>query len=955
MRSIIRILMLAAACSLAMGASASDRLLITNAKIVDGTGAEAFSGDVLVENGVIKHIYAPGKGPERAENQKGAGRSIDAAGRVLAPGFIDLHTHGDPQAQSFENFLAMGVTTVTLGMDGSSDSLTYGTNGLAGWKAKARAQGLELNVIPMSGHGTLRRKAGIPDGARDLTPAQTKALQAALSQDLAAGSFGLSMGLEYVPGVYADASELKALGDVITDTGAIIMSHMRSEDDGDVEDAIDELVAMAPTGRVHISHLKVVYGRGESRADDLLAFMAGKRETGTRLSADAYPYAASYTGIGILFPEWALPPTDYAHIRQTRDAELVAYLAARIEKRGGPQALLFGAGPYAGQTLASAAKAAGKTAAHFIADLGPKGGSAAHFVMDRRVVDRLVSDASVALSTDGSPTMRHPRGYGTYARLIEYYVMQQKSMSLEAAVHKATGLPAEIMHIRDRGIIKPGMVADLILFDPAGVRETTSYVDPHQKATGFDMVIVGGTVAFENNTVRSARAGRVLSPAAFPDNSLPHAARLELDGIISGELSGAPEVSGLQVVVLKDGKTVFDYAGGLARTDGGKAVALTPEHKVRVASISKLVATIGLLRLVETGAAELDSDVSDYLGFPLRNPNFPDDKITLRMLLSHTSSIRDGSYYWLKEGEDFQAFFQPGGKHYDGGAHFAGGKGKAPGDYFTYANLNFGIIAGVIERVSGQRFDIYMHENVLAPLGLNASYNVCDVTAQNPDTMATLFRKRSDDGTWQPEGDWVPQLDSSRFSCFYGMEPIGRSDAPDTLLDGYIPGQNPTLFSPQGGLRASARDLAEVATFLMNGGVTKDGKHLLDPQTISEMVQPVWLYDAGTENGNTTGEDVNPDGPSKRLMTAYGLSVHIVDLKEWGLSGETRYLAGHLGDAYGLMGQFWIDFYTNTALVALMTGTANDPSAGGGTSPLYRAEEEVLRWWLRWFGPDTEN
>lgn len=290
------------------------------------------------------------------------------------------------------------------------------------------------------------------------------------------------------------------------------MSHMRSEDDADVEDAIDELVAMAPEGRVHISHLKVVYGKGEDRADDLLAFMEGKRASGTNLSADIYPYAASFTGIGILFPEWALPPTDYNAVRAAREDELIAYLKARITKRGGPDALLFGTKPFAGQTLADAAKAEGKDPAHLIADLGPRGGSAAHFVMDRKLVDRLVTTPDVALSTDGSPTMRHPRGYGTYARLIEYYVEGGHGLSLEAAIHKASGLPAEIMKLKGRGIIKPGMKADLVLFDPTQVKEKTSFVSPHENATGFDLVMVNGLISYSNNQATGARPGHVLKP-----------------------------------------------------------------------------------------------------------------------------------------------------------------------------------------------------------------------------------------------------------------------------------------------------------------------------------------------------------------------------------------------------------------------------------------------------------
>ncbi len=437
------------------------------------------------------------------------------------------------------------------------------------------------------------------------------------------------------------------------------------------------------------------------------------------------------------------------------------------------------------------------------------------------------------------------------------------------------------------------------------------------------------------------------------NDGLPPEAYEALDAIVTGKVQGSPEISGLQMVVIRDGKPVFTHATGLARVDTGENIPLTLDHKMRIASISKLVATIGLMKLVEKGEVDLDADVSDYLGFTLRNPNFPNDKITLRMVLSHSSSVRDASYYWLKVGEKFQDFFRPGGAHYEDGAHFASGEGQQPGEFFTYSNLNFGIMAGVIEMVSSKRFDRYMREEVLLPLGLGASYNVCDVTTVNPDGMATLFRKRDDDGNWHPDGDWQPQLDSKRFSCTYGMEPVGRGEQPGPVLEGYTPGENPTAFSPQGGLRASAKDLTKIARLLLGGGEV-DGVRLLRPESVKAMATPFWRYDAGTENANTTGEDMNPDGPSKGLMQAYGLSTHIVHLPKWNLE-EDRTLTGHLGDAYGLMGQFWIDFENGDALIALITGTADDPAPGSGVTPMYRAEDAVLRWWLHWFPASSKN
>lgn len=419
----------------------------------------------------------------------------------------------------------------------------------------------------------------------------------------------------------------------------------------------------------------------------------------------------------------------------------------------------------------------------------------------------------------------------------------------------------------------------------------------------------------------------------------------QLDAIVAGEIEGSPPLAGLQVLVLRGGEVAFEYAGGFARLTADGAVPLGLEHKPRIASISKLVAAVGLVRLVEQGRVDLDADVSAYLGFTLRNPSYPDVPITLRQILSHTSSIRDGGQYWLEEGGRFEDFFLPGSEVYDDGAHFATGEGRQPGVFFEYANLNFGVVAGVIERVSGQRFDRYMRQAVLEPLGLQSSYNVCDLSWKQPEKIATLYRKRDADEVWRPQDDWVAQLDDAKFSCYYGRPPVARGEDPGEILPGYHPGSNPTLFSPQGGLRASARDLAQIGRLLLNGGAL-GGQRLVAEQTVDEMFSPQWVYDPAAPNGNTS-EGIEPGDPGYRpLFTAYGLSVQRIDLADWGLSEQPRRLFGHLGDAYGLLGQFWIDPENGDALIALITGLGDDPSAQPGSTPLERPEDEIMRWWV---------
>ena len=505
-----------AACALApfglgAGTNGSRSLLLRDVLLVDGTGAPGRSADVMVQGDRVTRIGRVFGGGGRGM------RVVEGGGRVLAPGFIDLHTHGDPLEHAYTQYLAMGVTTVLLGQDGGSPALPdqgREPGSLAAWMDAAEAAGSDVNVATLSGHGALRRRAGIDDGTRKPSDAQLARLQAILAHDLRAGAFGLSTGLEYVPGRYAETRELASLGPVVARANGVAMSHMRDEDAGDVRDSIRELVAASGPARAHVSHLKMVYGKGEAEAEALLAFMQTLRTPAQPLTADAYPYAASYTGIGILFPEWALPPTDYAQVLATRRDELRAWLQRRMEQRNGPEALLFGTGPRAGKTLAQVAAERGMPYPDVLLELGPGGGSAAHSVMDGALQDRLLLDPHVALGSDGSPGLRHPRSAGTFARFIEEFAVRSARLPLEEAVRKATSLPASILRLPDRGIVRAGAHADLVLFDPDRVHARADYVDPHAWAEGFDLVIVNGEPAFESGEA-VGRPGKLLRHAGL--------------------------------------------------------------------------------------------------------------------------------------------------------------------------------------------------------------------------------------------------------------------------------------------------------------------------------------------------------------------------------------------------------------------------------------------------------
>ncbi|MEX1212587.1 MAG: amidohydrolase family protein [Balneolaceae bacterium] len=485
-------------------------LLITGARVIDGSGAPAAQADVWIQDGRIAGLAEPGRQPVRAD------RTIDANGRVLSPGFIDMHAHGNPlRTPRFDNFLHMGVTTLTLGQDGSGPGVTN----TAEWMREVEQEGIGPNLAHFVGHGSLRIAAGIPDGA-PATPEERTRMQEILTAALEDGSFGMSTGLEYTPGRFADLEELVALAEILADHDGLLTSHMRSEDADGMEEALGELLLLGSRSgaRVHVSHIKLVLGNDPAQAERILEHLDESRQSGIRVTADLYPYTASFTGISLLFPDWALSPNNYEQVRSTRRDELATYLRERVLSRNGPEATLIGTAPWAGQTLAEIAEEAGKPFEEVLMDdMGPGSASAAYFVMNENVMRTFLQDPHVMISSDGSPTMRHPRGYGSFAKVIETLTLDEGLLSLEEAIHKMSGLPASLLGLDDpgrtdtpRGLIRKGYAADLLLFTPENIHETTTFETPHQLAEGIDWVWVNGTAVIEEGEPVSGRPGVVL-------------------------------------------------------------------------------------------------------------------------------------------------------------------------------------------------------------------------------------------------------------------------------------------------------------------------------------------------------------------------------------------------------------------------------------------------------------
>ena len=403
----------------------------------------------------------------------------------------------------------------------------------------------------------------------------------------------------------------------------------------------------------------------------------------------------------------------------------------------------------------------------------------------------------------------------------------------------------------------------------------------------------------------------------------------ELSDLTDGGGDPTRALAGLAVAVFREGEVSFEAAFGRAHIDpaGKNDRALTRESLMRVASISKMLSVIVVMQLVEKGELELNRDVSEYLGWELRNPHFPDRAITLRRLLAHTSSIRDaGESYIIRYPRALQEAFDPAEP--DFGDRFQIDEermDRGPGAYFEYANLNYGVVGTVLEQVTGVRFDELMRRRFFAPLGLPGGFNVAALSEPEQKSLATLYRKRDQEEIWHPKGPWVVQVDD----LSEGIPTALPEDA------NYLPGTNGAQFSPQGGARMSLRGLESLARLLLGDGSVGDVR-ILAPESMAQLRRPAWRYDPGAGN---LGEY---DG----TLHAYATGLRIITSETEGdrlFPGDDRTWVGHLGEAYGLLAGVWVHPESGDGVIFALTGSAFDPHAeGDGKSTLAPIEAEIL-------------
>jgi CubicO group peptidase (beta-lactamase class C family) len=437
-----------------------------------------------------------------------------------------------------------------------------------------------------------------------------------------------------------------------------------------------------------------------------------------------------------------------------------------------------------------------------------------------------------------------------------------------------------------------------------------------------------------------AMFARDAKPSANPTIAMPSTTNSVLDQSLAS-IAATPgrELASIAALAIRDGKTVYESALGQRFIDPlnpANNKEATVDTLYRIASISKLVVALGVVKLVDEGKLDIDRDVGEYLGYVVRNPNFPEAKITLRMLLTHTSSLRDGGGYNFPEGVNLRDVLLPDGSRYGKGEMWA--KDRGPGGYFNYCNFNFGVIANVMERATNERFDRLMQRILFAPMGITASFDPASFAPAARANVATLYRKRTEVNgkeVWSASGPWMPQVDD------YSKEPpkLRGSDA-------YVVGTNGSLYGPQGGLRISARDLGKLMLMLMNAG-SFDGKTVLSKRAVDLLLAEQWRYDKTAFNGK--GNRAEDDEGEGGLFNAWALGPQkFLDLSE-GRKGDRAVEGGgfvglgHLGNAYGLTSAFIFDPATKNGLIFLVGGTAADPESDKGQySAFYRYEERIL-------------
>ena len=474
----------------AVNSLAQDSFIIKNATIIDGSGRPGFKADVLIKGDKIARIgtITPKKNDI----------VIDAAGKVLAPGFIDIHNHSEsglPREGTATNQVSQGITTILVGPDGGSPFP------IGDYLAKLEGK-ISPNVGAFIGHASLREQVMNKSYARTTTPEELAKMLVLIEQAMKEGAFGLSSGLEYDTGYSASTEELIALARVAGRFKGIYMPHMRDEEEG-LLDAVRESIRIAREGKLplHISHFKAGNRNVWGKAAEAVALVDAEKKKGLDITADAYPYTAWGSTITVLVP--------------SRKHEDRAEVEKGLYNVGGADKVLVatcsGHRDYEGKNLEEIAAYKNFSAVDAYIQIVKDGG--AYVVcnsMSETDVKTFFQTPWIMVSSDGGIGGRHPRGTGTFPRVLGRFVRQEKWFSLEEAIRKMSSMPAKRLRLNDRGLVKKGMKADLVLLDRDKVIDRATFTQPQLISEGIEHVWVNGKKVWENGKVTGNSPGMIL-------------------------------------------------------------------------------------------------------------------------------------------------------------------------------------------------------------------------------------------------------------------------------------------------------------------------------------------------------------------------------------------------------------------------------------------------------------
>ena len=497
--------------------------VLKGGQILDGTGKMAILGDIAVKG---ERIVAIG-----SFSVPSGTKIFDVSKFIIAPGFIDLHTHSDYPLQKVPtnanlNYLFQGVTTAVTGNCGSGpvDTEAY-------YKALSKVK-VGSNVAHQIPHNDVRR-AVMGNVNRAPSEVELKKMSDLATKSMKDGAWGLSTGLIYNPGTYAKTPELITLAKVASSHGGFYASHIRDEG-SEVLPAINEALTIGKEANmpVHISHIKVSGRSVWGKSGDVLALLMQARKDGIKVTADQYPYIASSTSLTATVVPSRFREGERAElVKRFEDPELGVSLRKAISnslesKNGGADLRIAYYAPkpgYAGKNIAELAKMTGKSPLDIVVEIEKNGGAQiVHFGMSEEDMRLFMTQDFVATASDGgakvpdTSSVPHPRNYGTFPRKIGFYSIQEKLIPLESAIRSASGLPADIMGLKDRGYLKVGYFADIVVFNPDTFRDKATYDKPHQYATGISHVLVNGTFAIIDGKATGKLAGKALKKTEQP-------------------------------------------------------------------------------------------------------------------------------------------------------------------------------------------------------------------------------------------------------------------------------------------------------------------------------------------------------------------------------------------------------------------------------------------------------